>query len=148
MTMTGGLKLRATDAEDLAVIAACLQDAVLPLAEMTFQPAESRFVMVASRFRWEDADGERVEGRIYERVHCGVRFDEVKAVRVRDIEQNKPSRILELLTLDAGDGYVDLIFAGGGVIRLEMKRLLCHLEDIDEPWPTQWRPAHPEADES
>ena len=145
--MPDALKLRAADAEDLAVIAACLQDAILPLAEMTFQPAEKRFVMVASRFRWEDAEGERIEGRIYERVHSGVRFDGVKAVRVRDIEQGKPSRILELLTLDTGDGYVDLIFAGGGVIRLEVERVLCHLEDIDEPWPTQWKPAHPDAEE-
>lgn len=144
--MAGRLKLRARDADDLAVVAACLQDAVLPLAEMTFQPAHKRFVMVVSRFKWEDAEGERVEGRIYERVHSGVRFDGVRAVRVRDFDQDSRTRILSLLTIESGDGHIDLIFSGGGMIRLETDRILCQVEDIDEPWPTQWRPAHPEAE--
>jgi len=47
------LKLRARDIADMDVIAACLQDALLPVAEMTFQPREGRFVMVANRFMWE-----------------------------------------------------------------------------------------------
>lgn len=140
------LKLRARDADDLAVVAACLQDAVLPLAEMAFQPARKRFVMVASRFKWEDAEGERVEGRIYERVHSGIRFDGVRGVRVRGLEQGSRTRILSLLTVESGEGHIDLVFSGGGMIRLETDRILCHVEDIDEPWPTQWRPSHPEAD--
>ena len=27
--------------------------------------------------------------------------------------------------------------------RLGVDRISCRLEDFDEPWPTQWRPAHP-----
>ncbi len=138
------LKLMAGDAEDLETIAAFLLDAVIPMSEMEFQPAERRFAMVASRFRWEAAGGERVEGRIYERIRCGVRFEHVTAVRLRDLDQRRRGDILSLLTITPGDGVVDLVFAAGGQIRLEVERIACHLEDFDEPWPTQWRPAHPE----
>jgi hypothetical protein len=35
-----------------------------------------------------------------------------------------------------------LVFSGGGVIRLEVSGLLCHMEDLGEGWPTRWRPTH------
>ncbi len=50
------LKLRARDLDDMAVMAAMLQDAVVRPAEMTYQAREKRFVMVISRFRWEDPE--------------------------------------------------------------------------------------------
>ena len=53
--MTAPLKVIARDAEDLAVVAACLQDALIPLNEMRYLPQERRFIMVANRFRWERA---------------------------------------------------------------------------------------------
>jgi hypothetical protein len=49
-----GLKLRAEDDEDLGVISACLQDALIPLSDMEFLAAEMRFAFVANRFRWEN----------------------------------------------------------------------------------------------
>ena len=36
--MTAELKLRATDDEDLAVVSAILQDAVIPIEEMAYLP--------------------------------------------------------------------------------------------------------------
>ncbi len=48
------IKLRAEDTEDLAVIAACLQDAIACLAEMAYEPNERRFAFVVERFRWEE----------------------------------------------------------------------------------------------
>ncbi len=138
------LKLMAEDAEDLETIAAFLQDAVVPMSEMAFQSAERRFALVASRFRWEAAGGERVAGRIYERIRCGVRFEHVTAVRVRNLDLRRRGDILSLLTITPGEGVVDLVFAAGGLVRMEIERIACHLEDFDLPWPTQWRPAHPE----
>ncbi|MFM8991549.1 MAG: DUF2948 family protein, partial [Alphaproteobacteria bacterium] len=52
--MSGPLKLRALDDEDLGVVSAFLQDAIVPLAEVEFVPGEKRFALVASRFRWEN----------------------------------------------------------------------------------------------
>ena len=46
-----GLKLRAADGEDLAVISAILQDSLVTIGEMTYLPDENRFVLVANRFQ-------------------------------------------------------------------------------------------------
>ena len=48
-----GLKLRAADAEDLAVLSAILQDSLVTIAEMTYLPDESRFV--AADCEWHGA---------------------------------------------------------------------------------------------
>lgn len=145
--MTGHtlLRLRAEDAEDLAVISACLQDAVIAIRETTFLPGEKRFVFVANRFRWEEADRDRpVEGAaIYERVHCGVCFDGVTAVRQQGLVQERKGQIVSLLAIETGEGSIDLMFSAGIVVRLEVEKIMCHVQDIDEPWPTQWRPSHP-----
>lgn len=145
MTRPARLKLRAEDTEDLAIISACLQDAVVAVREMTYLPDEGRFVLIANRFRWEDVERERdSEGRpIYERVHCGVCFETVTAARRNGIDQKNRNQVVSLLTIEPHDGYVDLVFSAGAVLRLEIERLLCHMQDLDEPWPTQWRPAHP-----
>ncbi len=140
--MAGGLKLRATDDEDLAVVSAVLQDAVIPIEEMAYLPEESRFVLVANRFRWEDAERDPVEGRIYERVHCALVVDQVTAVRTRGVDRSRGETILSLLAVTGAPGAIELTFAGGGAIRVEVERVLCHLEDVDEPYPTQWRPRH------
>ena len=147
---TTPLRMRAEDSDDLAVISACLQDAVVLVREMKYLPIERRFVMVFNRFRWEHVDDELNEDGqpVYERVHCGICFENVTAVRQIGLDQRRTGQIASLLAIEPAEGRVDLVFAGGATVRLEVDRLLCHLEDIDEPWPTQWRPAHPLDDEA
>ena len=48
MTAPGRLRLRAADGDDIPVLSACLQDAVVPVADMAYLPSEARFVMVAN----------------------------------------------------------------------------------------------------
>ncbi|MGY9006559.1 MAG: DUF2948 family protein, partial [Alphaproteobacteria bacterium] len=50
------LKLRAIDSDDLDVLGAFLQDALVPVCDMQFIPDERRFVLVANRFCWERLD--------------------------------------------------------------------------------------------
>ena len=54
------LRLRARDADDLAVIAACVQDALVPVVDMAFLPTEKRFVLALNRFRWDLVDAGNV----------------------------------------------------------------------------------------
>ena len=136
------LKLAATDKEDIVVLSALLQDAVVPASEMIYLAEESRFVLVANRFRWEDTPAQKVSGQIYARVRCGVTFDRVTAVRRQNFDQEQRGQIFELLALEATNEYVNLVFAGGAKIRLEVERILCHAEDFGDSWPTQWRPDH------
>jgi len=48
-------RLIAFDADDLAVIAANLQDALVRVGEMAFLPQSKQFAMVAARFDWVQA---------------------------------------------------------------------------------------------
>jgi len=144
----GGLKLRAEDNEDLAVISACLQDALIPLSEMDFFPEDRRFAMVANRFRWENCEDSRLDCGAYERINCGISFEDVTGVRYRDLDRSDRTQVLNLLTIEPGRGELNLVFAGGGVIALAVERVRCFVQDIGEPWPTVWRPAHMAADQS
>lgn len=139
-------RVRAEDADDLAVVSAYLQDAVLPMAEIAYEPAAERFVLVAARFRWEKAQRATVAaegGEPDERVHCGVRFEEVTAARIRGADlKSERGRMLNLLQIAWNDGHVDLICAEDVTIRLDARRLACHVEDLGEPWPTVFRPTH------
>ena len=168
MTRQGRLKLRARDPEDLRVLSACLQDALVPLADVAFLKPEQRFVLVVNRFMWESApeaeslsaevaakaeapaDGE-ADARFedaggatppYQRVNAGLTFDKVRAVRFRGFDARKRDEILNLLSIEAEPDAVTLSFSGGAAIRLEVAEILCHLEDLGRPWPTRWRPDH------
>jgi len=143
------LSLRVADDDDLAVLASVLQDAVIAIGDMRYLAEEKLFVMLASRFRWEAviededeaAPGEEGEAA-FERIHCGIAFEGVEAVKVRGIDLNDRGQFLDLLTLGAEEGGVVLTFAGGAAIRLDVPEISCHMRDMGEPWPTPYRPAH------
>jgi hypothetical protein len=142
--MADSLKLRGEDQEDLAVISAILQDALVAVGEMAYLPDEARFVLVANRFRREPpAPGAAPN---FERQLAGVRFDGVRAVQRRGFHPRERERLMVLLSIRAEPGSLFLDFAGGGSIRLEVEQILCHLDDLGEPWPAQWRPRHPVED--
>jgi hypothetical protein len=153
--MTDRLRLKAVDADDLKVVSAFLQDAIVAMADVGYLTQEQSFVLVANRFRWETADTPRgpsaeddagmapdVEDAPFERIHCAVRFAGVTAVRYRGIDRQNRTLPLELLALEHAAGAVLLHFAGGGCIRVETPALSCMIEDLGEPWPTGRRPAH------
>ncbi|HEX9449455.1 MAG TPA: DUF2948 family protein [Dongiaceae bacterium] len=160
MMATSGLKLIARDAEDLAFIASCLQDAIVPLNEMRYLAAERRFILVANRFRWERSKrlaGKRPPGDAsfedddsypgaHQRIHSGLCIDRVLAVRSRDLDRERPDQFLNLLTMQYEPGKLDFVFAGGGVVQLEVEALNLFLQDLGEAWPTQWQPQHDAAD--
>ncbi|PWC31505.1 hypothetical protein TSO352_31670 [Azospirillum sp. TSO35-2] len=145
------IRLRAEDAEDLKVVSACLQDAILPIGDMCFQPDEKRFVMVVNRFRWESADQPRPGPSAddddlapFERVHCGVRVEGVTGAKLRGLDLKNRGQILELLSMEMVEGGgVDLHFAGGGCVRLDGPSWRVVVEDLGEPWPTGCKPCHP-----
>ncbi|MGH6988403.1 MAG: DUF2948 family protein [Stellaceae bacterium] len=132
------LKLRAEDAEDIAVLSAILQDALVAIGDMVWLPDEHRFILVVSRFR-RGAEGGRLQ-----RIHCGLHFDDVVAVWRQRFSPRDGDRILVLLAIRPEEEHVLRIdFAGGAGVRLEVGRILCHLEDLGEPWPTRQQPRHP-----
>ena len=155
------LKLRAHDPADMDVVAALLQDALVPQADMAYLAREKRFVMVANRFRWhgdpieddrpaapapqpvgEDVAFAEGDAPPFERVNCGLCFDKVRRVRYRGLKPGGNDEILSLLTIDSRPKAITLIFAGDAAVHLEVEAIRCHLEDVGQPWPTRWRPQH------
>jgi Protein of unknown function (DUF2948) len=141
MAAAGALRLKAEDQEDVAVLSAVLQDALVTVGEMAWLADEHRFVLVANRFRWEPAAVS--PRRNFERTLSGLRVDRVRAVQRRGFAPRETERILVLLALRAEPGALTFDFAGGAAIRLDIDGILCHLDDLGEPWPTRWRPSHP-----
>ena len=139
--MAGKLKLSALDADDLGVISAAVQDALVAVRDCAYLKGEKRFVLLLNRFQWEADPAVKAA---HSRTHSALVFNEVTAVRHHQIPLDEPDRMLELLAVTLeNDGSVALRFASGRAIRLEIGRLACHLGDVGEPWPTPWKPAHP-----
>jgi hypothetical protein len=137
------LRLRAETAEDLAVIAAVLQDAVGKLADVAWMPRRRRFALVLNRFRWEEEP--RSGGG--ERVRCGLNIENVMAVRGLGVDPGAGERIISLLDLaftpgEDGAGRLRLLLAGGSEIALEVEALDLSLQDISRPWQTGSVPSH------
>ena len=143
-------KLRAEDADDLAVISACLQDALVAVRDLAFVPQDLTFLMVANRFRWERASRPARGEAGYQRSLCGITFGAVVGVSYHGFRRSEDARILSLLAIRPGrDGEgcaILLEFSDGAAIRLGVSRILCHAQDLGEPGPTPWQPRH-DADE-
>jgi hypothetical protein len=131
------LKLRARDAEDLAVLSAMLQDALVPIADMVYLTEDKRFVLALNRFRWDDP-GEP------SRTHALLTVQHVTRVQTKGLDRRRRDRIHNLLSVTFDGEALLATFAGSGTLRLETAELDCLLEDVGEPWPAQAVPAHPE----
>jgi hypothetical protein len=138
------VRLQATDVEDLAVIAAFLQDARTCVAEMAYDPEQRRFMAAFIRYRREcQRDPSRCDG--LSECSSALMIDDVAKVRYRGIDETARLAELNLLTIatEPGPGasiFIDLIFAGQGTIRLETPGTKGRLDDFSDPVPCQISP--------
>ena len=70
------LKLAALDSEDLQVLSAHLQDAVLIVADIRFLPKEKKAVFVMKRFVWDKEADKR--SKQHERRRSALAFAQVR----------------------------------------------------------------------
>jgi hypothetical protein len=142
------LRLRAEDADDLAVISAVVQDALIAVKDLTYDRAAKRFTLVANRFRWEAKPDGADGGLAYERTLCAVTFDTVNSAVYRGFRRRDDERILSLLAIRPGDGpgTIDLEFSGGATLRLGVLGIMAYATDLGEAWPTAWQPDHSAGD--
>jgi hypothetical protein len=138
------LKLLAEDEEDLKIISAHLQDAVMRVGDLVYLPRQHRFVLVLNRFCWEDCP----DAGIGARVLTGLHFDSVLKVQSQNVRQDDPDAVAELLAIhftpagENGGGMVDLLLAGGGRVRLHVECIDAAMRDMSEPRPAVARPEH------
>ncbi|PSJ51741.1 DUF2948 family protein [Kumtagia ephedrae] len=139
------LKLAALDEEDLNVISAHVQDAVTKVGDLKFHQRDRRFVVPIHRFAWETQAGlfpDRPQRR-----SSVLHFERVGAVKASGVARGKPEDVLALLALrfhpaEAPGGTIELVFSGGGAIRLEVECIEARLADLGGAWEASSRPKH------
>jgi hypothetical protein len=138
------LKLIALDGEDMQVVSAHLQDAVVRAGDIHWRPSEKRVVVALNRFDWESAIGDSPGFR---RCHSALRFERVLSCKCRSVDHGDKTAALNLLAVafsetDAPGGVVTLTFSGGAALRLEVECLEAELADLGPAWGTEVCPDH------
>lgn len=140
------LKLAALDAEDLKVISAYVQDAVMKVGDLIYKASENRFLIEMNRFVWENKAG--LFSRNNERRRSMLHFERVRGVRTAGFSRGERDDVLSLLAIrfeqaaDTPAGVIELTCAAGAAIRLDVDYIEARLTDLGAAWETQSRPAH------
>jgi hypothetical protein len=137
------LKLLALDAEDLEVVSAHLQDAVIRTADMGYAKGDRRFALLMNRFDWT-ADDKRAKGL---RKRSALHFEAVTHAAFAGFNPAAPEGVVSLLNIhfeptDAPSGVVELRLAGGGTIRLTVDYLEARFADLGAAWAAAAKPKH------
>lgn len=138
------LKLLALDTEDLAVLSAHVQDAVVRVVDMGYARGDRRFALLMNRYDWTE-DQPRSKGI---RKRAGLHFNRVESVAYAGFDPTAPEGVLNLLALtftpapDGVSGVVEITFAGGGTVRLTVECLEARLADLGAAWAAAAKPGH------
>lgn len=141
------LRLVALDRDDLAIVSAHAQDAVLKVGDINWMAAENRLVLPMNRFVWEALDERPWRKREYQRRRSALHLARVLSVRSANVDRSARDAVLELLAIsfeprDEPSGDVVLTFAGGATLRLSVECLEVQLTDLGPAWSTPHVPRH------
>jgi hypothetical protein len=145
------LKLQALDAEDLAVVSALCQDAVVRVPDLVFRAKDKRFALVCNRFDWESAapsDGVGTK-KPFARRRAGLRFERVTRAELSGFDPKADGAVLALLAMTFAptqepSGTITLHFAAGAMVRLSVDYIEVELKDLGAEWSTAHKPDHAE----
>ena len=152
--LAGQLRLLARDKDDVAVLSALLQDAIIPGVDMEFNRKTNQFILVANRFCWEipPLDGvTSIDGKlVHERRLCGICIRHVTAAQHHNWPDMRQDALFNLLALrhvdmaeQEGEGVcLQFEFSGGSSLRLLTDEIDITLADLDAGNPTSFQPAH------
>ncbi|NDW00693.1 DUF2948 family protein [Yangia sp. PrR002] len=123
------------DPEDLQVLSALAQDAVLTVADVAWEKRHHRLALLVNRLRREDG----VHQDPPERVRALLVVENVLKVAAQGISRDDKDTVLSLLSVgfepgEDGAGYVELTFAGDGALRCEVEALELRLKDVTRPY--------------
>ena len=129
------LKIMAKNPQDLDILSACLQDALIPLKEATYDKTQKRFVLLANRYKWEEDHLPQKEGS---RTHAGISFENIEEAQFTGLDfLKKKSLNLSLLRIHHEEPYVYITFSKKASIRLKTTDLKIKLRDAHIPWPAK-----------
>ena len=139
------LKLLAASDEDLRVIAAHLQDAIVSIQDIANLKKSRIFLIQLNRFMWEDV--EKGVFRKNKRIRTILKFDNVINVLSKNINIEGDKKFLDFLTIESSllpdKSYeIKLIFSGDSVIRIKAEVIDVALDDQGSPWEAKIQPTH------
>lgn len=138
------LRLRAEDGDDMPVVSAALQDAVVRVCDIAWTRRRRRVTIHLQRY-------------LHERdcIDCGDRVlsvlavEGVLSVQSRRVRHDAPEAWAQVLALrfepdaEPPGGALHLELAGGGAVRIDVECIDLVLLDVSEPWKARARPTHP-----
>jgi len=139
------LKLQALDADDLKIISAQCQDAILRTADFSYNPANKSFSFICNRFDWQAAAASK--RRDFERRQAVLRFARVTRARFSGLEGASIDGVLDLLAIsfepgEPPSGVIRLLFAAGAEVRLDVECIEVELKDTGASWSAGAKPDH------
>ena len=139
------LKLIGKNQEDLKVISAYSQDSIVNVKDMVFLKENRTFIMITNRYMWEDV--EKGVFRKNRRIRCAIRFEEVLAVKSKNINQKNKNKPLECLAIKCSSVFenvyeIKIIFSGVNIITILSEIIEVIVQDIGKPWNVKHLPMH------
>ena len=139
------LRLLATSDEDLRIIAAHLQDAILTVKDAANLKKNRIFLIQLNRFMWED-----VEKGVFRKnkiIRTMLKYDNVITVLSKNINTKKDNNFLDFLTVESNllpdKSYeIKLIFSGNSVIKIKAEVIDVTLDDQGASWESKTQPKH------
>lgn len=136
----GLLRLLALDENDLDVISAHLEGALVRRADLHYFPNERRFVLAAQRFDWEREANAPPQRRL-----TALHFEQVRTVRHRNLGKT-PEALHSLIAVyfvegERPSGAILLEFAAGAAILLDVECIEAQLKDLGPVWNVEARPS-------
>ena len=139
------LKLLAKTKEDIRVVSAYLQDAIVNVSDLANLKKNKIFLMQLNRFMWEDV--EKGVFRKNKRIRTILKFENVIKVHAKNINQSKGDKFLDFLTIETNqmidNNYeMKIVFAGDSILKIIAEVIEVTLDDQGKAWDTKNIPKH------
>ena len=139
------LKLIAKTEEDLRVVSAHLQDAIVNVSDVANLKKNKIFLMQLNRFMWEDV--EKGVFRKNKRIRTILKFENVIKAHAKNINQSKGNKFLDFLTIEIKQmidkNYeMKIVFAGDSILKIIAEVIEVTLDDQGDAWDTKNIPKH------
>ena len=141
------LKLIARTEEDLRVVSAHLQDAIVNINDIANLKKNKILLLQLNRFMWEDI--EKGVFRKNKRIRTILKFENVIKVKSRNINLARKDKFLDFLTIETNqmtdNNYeMKILFAGDSILKVTAEVIEVTLDDQGEAWDTKNKPKHKE----
>ena len=139
------LKLIARTVDDLRVVSAHLQDAIVSISDIANLENNKILLIQLNRFMWEDV--EKGLFRKNKRIRTVLKIENVIKVHSKNIIQSKKDKFLDFLTIETNqmpdNNYeMKIVFAGDSIIKIIAEVIEVTLDDQGEAWDTKNKPKH------